>query len=280
MTAIENLGDVIEYTTACRMASVFEKNTRLIEQKLTDVQELIQEIADAFNQAEHYNYHLEYEYHSRRVTPAELVKHLKLTAWNTIISHTGIRKVMSSKRQEELNKILHSQTASDADKLPDISEDSIVSVINGYASSAEDLLFESIREEYDYWKPGTYCKLKTNLKSVEENRLGKKIIATYATDGRQWLNHSRGYAGYSISFRARPHFMNIDNIMHLLDGKGTIKGNNGPLVDAISLHVNGETEYFKFKCFENRNVHLEFKRTDLLDKFNAICGRNRLGGSQ
>ena len=69
--------------------------------------------------------------------------------------------------------------------------------------------------------------------------------------------------------------------MHLLDGKGQVKGYSGPLVDAINLaHHNKQqsaaTEYFHAKWFLNGNLHLEFLRQDLLDKFNEICGTNRL----
>ena len=92
----------------------------------------------------------------------------------------------------------------------------------------------------------------------------------------------RGYGSGKFYLRhdRRAHCMTLDNIMHLLDGKGIIKGSNGPLVEAINSTVGvGETEYFRFKCFINSNLHLEFKRQDLLDKFNQIAGSNRLGNA-
>src|SRR5436190_20361060 len=39
-----------------------------------------------------------------------------------------------------------------------------------------------------------------------------------------------------------------------------------------------ETDYFKFRCFRNRNLHQEFKRLDLVAKLNAIAGGMRLRG--
>lgn len=50
-----------------------------------------------------------------------------------------------------------------------------------------------------------------------------------------------------------------------------------PLVDAIGtsgIKGVGETEYFKFKCYKNGNLHLEFKRSDLVDTLNQIAGDN------
>ena len=77
--------------------------------------------------------------------------------------------------------------------------------------------------------------------------------------------------------------MALDNIFHRLDGKGVPSGHRGPLVDAINACTEGnntaETPYFKARCFLNRNLHLWFKRQDLLDKFNEIAGRNRLPGA-
>jgi len=45
------------------------------------------------------------------------------------------------------------------------------------------------------------------------------------------------------------------------------------LVDAINTsNGTGETEYFKFKACKNGNLHLEFKRMDLVSKLNQLAG--------
>jgi hypothetical protein len=64
-----------------------------------------------------------------------------------------------------------------------------------------------------------------------------------------------------------------------LTGRGSVlKSHNGPLYDAItdSSDGTGETEYFKFKCFKNQNLHVEFKRLDLVARLNAVAGGARL----
>jgi hypothetical protein len=47
---------------------------------------------------------------------------------------------------------------------------------------------------------------------------------------------------------------------------------------ALNMAEDGtaEIEYFKFRCFANRNLHLEFKRLDLVAKLNAVAGGMRL----
>jgi hypothetical protein len=67
-------------------------------------------------------------------------------------------------------------------------------------------------------------------------------------------------------------------VFHALDGNGTIKTHRGPLIDAIEAAKDGtgETDYFRFRCFRNRNLHLEFKRLDLVAKLNTVAGGMRL----
>jgi hypothetical protein len=58
------------------------------------------------------------------------------------------------------------------------------------------------------------------------------------------------------------------------DEKGCIKGHRGPLITAIlesGKDGKGETDYFKFRCFKNNNLHIEFKRLDLVKKLNGLA---------
>jgi hypothetical protein len=64
----------------------------------------------------------------------------------------------------------------------------------------------------------------------------------------------------------------------LLDGKGVPGGYASPLMDAIqtSRTGTGETDYFEFRCCVNRNLHITFKRLDLVKQLNAVAGGNAL----
>lgn len=42
----------------------------------------------------------------------------------------------------------------------------------------------------------------------------------------------------------------------------------------------GKTDYFRFRCCLNGNLHLEFLRLDLVAKLNAVAGGNRLRTDQ
>lgn len=64
----------------------------------------------------------------------------------------------------------------------------------------------------------------------------------------------------------------------LLDGKPGVTTHQGWLADAICAADGGigETEYFAFKCYGNGNLHLRFKRMDLVKKLNAVAGGRNL----
>ena len=64
-----------------------------------------------------------------------------------------------------------------------------------------------------------------------------------------------------------------------MDGKGMPETHYGPLSSAIRAcgpDGKGRTDYFAFRCFKNQNLHLEFLRPELLERFNLLAGRNRL----
>jgi hypothetical protein len=64
----------------------------------------------------------------------------------------------------------------------------------------------------------------------------------------------------------------------MIDGKVPVKSYHGPLYDAItdSQDGTGQTDYFKFKCCLNGNLHLEFLKPELVARLNAVAGGNRL----
>ena len=79
-------------------------------------------------------------------------------------------------------------------------------------------------------------------------------------------------------FRVSYHYENqlraLDNVFHMLDGKPLSTYRNGDLINAIneSERGAGETEYFRYKSFLNNNLHLEFRRMDLVQRLNEVGG--------
>lgn len=134
------------------------------------------------------------------------------------------------------------------------------------------MLGEAVEEVFDWLRPRN-SRYKTNT----EFEIGPKVILAYVVgDVDSWTTH------YRVDHRYQKDLVALENVFSALDGRGSIaKGSwQSELADAINqTPVNvgrGETRYFKFRCFKNRNLHLEFKRPDLVDKLNQIAGGMRL----
>lgn len=261
---------VIEYTTAGQIATAFEAAKKRIERAANELQ---QAYADLNKQIENTSIRVDAPriVLCSRVETQDtdlLIAKAKMQVWAGLIDKLNIRKVMSSKRSEELSKLLYSQDYGwAAAQLPDITPETILDVISGMAQGVDEFLKEAVLEEYDYWRPWRRSDYKTNQKSVDSGKLERKVIR---------------YVGYSrwLDPRHASHVRAISNIMSMLDGKGVCEGYRCEIEDAMNEgHDAGETPYFIWKRFQNGNLHLTFRRQDLLDKFNAICGRNRLAGA-
>jgi hypothetical protein len=203
-----------------------------------------------------------------------MLSEMKRSAWGVLVEKLGIKKLMSPKKRDELaNQLAGISRGYGHDKpeeLPEISAESIISVLTGFIESAPDFIEDSIREVYKWLIP---CHWEGGHVTNKRDRVGKKVIHTYCVE--------EGFSrAFRVCCRAQGELTALDAVMHTLDGKGIVGGHYGPLVSAIETTETGtgETEYFKFKAFKNGNLHLEFKRIDLLDLFNRIsCDGHRLG---
>lgn len=204
----------------------------------------------------------------------EVLQSIKATCWKNLIARLEIRRILSLKRNEELSKKL-----SNPENLPEITFESVFETFDMLVGSANEFAKEAVKEIYEAlhvrridasshdWERKR--ALKTNQRNATED-LGKKIIIQY-TVRPEWGGH-----GYRIEYgRASDKLTALDKVFHNLDGKPfNMKGYISPLIDAI--HTSGpegigQTDYFKFKCYGNGNLHIEFTRLDLLKQFNRIA---------
>jgi hypothetical protein len=266
---------LIEYTTAVEMASVYSVSTKKVFELIGELKQEIDKLKQVFD--DDYGFSLDLYFNGSRCDidrcSEELSLQFKRAAWSKIVEKLGIMKYMSHKRAEKLRSQLSGDHrkyfydgAQESEPLPEIDETTIAEVLMGMAHSAGEFLEEAIREEYDFWKPG-----RSEYKSNDPFTLSNKVISTYMVECPY-------YGGWRAVYSRAQHLTSIDNIFHALDGKGFSKEYKSTLISAIetSKDGRGETEYFRFKCYKNHNIHLEFKRLDLLQEFNMISGRNRL----
>lgn len=189
-----------------------------------------------------------------------ILKRIKRDAWSVIVERMEFRRMLSVKRRDELDQQL------EKGELPELTEENIFAMLETSVANADTYLEEAIKEVFDYLRPR-----RSPYKTNTEFEIGKRVILAYAVE--------RTCGGkFRVYYRRNDFITALDNVFSLLDGKGPVKTYHGPLTDAISETTDGkgETEYFRFKCFMNGNLHLEFKRLDLLAKLNAVAGGNTL----
>ena len=192
------------------------------------------------------------------------LQNLRISAWRSIENNLGLHKVMSLKRSRTFDENCEKGA------LPEINTENVHSFLDDVMGNAHEIAIESVREIYDWLRPGTsaHDPYKTNAKNARW-KLGKKIILRSILDihfgGKFWVNV------YRVE-----HLRQLDRIMHLLDGAGVPDGYQSPLVDAINTtnlsEQAGETTYFSFRCYQNGNLHLSFNRLDLVERLNAAAG--------
>ena len=192
--------------------------------------------------------------------------------WKSIVDRSEIRRVMSVKRTREINDKL------ETDKLPPLTEEEIIKMMRSIFENVRSFAEEAVYEVFDMLRPHRtgYVTNKDFAQAI-----GKRVILPRMVERYDAAYHWRpGYGRADIELRA------LDSVFHVLDGKGFgTKTYAGELFDAIASDETketnrGETTYFKFKCFKNGNLHIEFKRMDLVEKMNVMVHERSLREAQ
>lgn len=203
--------------------------------------------------------------------PDETITRLKQAIWCVLIDRMEVRKVLSVARANELDRALESGKMVDGSPLPEITEQNIIAMMQSFAQNVETFLEQAVKEVFEFLRPR-----RSAYKTNTEFEVGERVILGWCIERRY------GGRGYRVNYNRDAEIRALDNVFHLLDGKGTVKSHYGELYDGIegSQDGKGETTYFRFKCFQNRNLHLQFKRMDLVARLNAVAGGMNLRKAQ
>lgn len=257
--------------TAGLMARIYHESINNIVRSMNSITEETQKIQNVFgenNYEYNYSFSISFSYcgqHTKK-DPEEIELSFRQDAWKIIIGRLGIKSSMSIKARDEFEKQLNNNN------LPEINEENIVSMIFGLVDQANDFAKDAGKEVFEILRPYR-SKLKTN----NVFKIGRKVILSYYVDECYGMNSK-----FRVEYWRQKYLIAIDNMFHLLDGKRTIHDGLGPLCESINKSEKGvgETEYFKYRCFKNKNLHLEFKRLDLVKQINFFgMGENVLGES-
>ena len=186
------------------------------------------------------------------------IKRLKSAAWRYLIDRMELKKLASVKRADEIDK----QVAK-GDDLPDITVENLFGWFDSLGTQAHQFLKEAVVEVFEFLRPPS-LRFKTN----SGFKIGKRVVLS------NWVERQWSGGKFRCNYYYENQFRALDNVFHMLDGKGLSVYRNGDLANAILEAPGGvgETDFFKFRCYKNHNFHLEFKRPDLVRKLNEIGG--------
>jgi hypothetical protein len=206
-------------------------------------------------------------YHANKFSsgnPAEIIQftslRLRRSAWFRIVEALGLKKVMSVSSFKELDRRLESD-----EEVPDLTSENVLDLMMTYLQNQKAILEELVEEVYDFLRPRS-----GHFKSNSKFELKKKVILSYTVEHFLYTNRVRSYC--------QPRIIAVDRLFHLMDNNMSPfeTAYTSPLVQAIDVSKNGSgwhsTDYFRFRCCLNGNLHLEFLRPDLVSKLNAIAG--------
>ena len=183
---------------------------------------------------------------------------LKAAAWRYLVDRIELKKLASVKRAGEIDRQITEGT-----DLPEITMDNLFGWLLSLDGQAKKFLEEAIVEVFEFLRPPS-LRYKTN----SGFELGKRVILCNRVE-KAWSGST-----FRVSYNYENELRALDNVFHMLDGKPLSVYRNGDLINAIleSARGTGETEYFRFKSFLNNNLHLEFRRMDLVQRLNEVGG--------
>jgi len=252
--------NIIARETISSIVESYQRGCKKIDQAYELINSATNDFEAAFG--EHYYDFKAYPNRDERNVD-EIKLRIRKNAWRVIINRLEVHKFMSIKDIEDLQENLQSK------EIPEIELGIVMDIISGMIENIPEYIKRLVTEVYEILMPGTrHTNYKTNIKNARR-ALGKKIILSYKVE--MGFNNL-----FRIRYRCDDQIIAIDKVFYALDGRGVPPGYRSPLADAInSTPINngyGETEYFKFRCCQNGNLHLEFKRMDLVKKLNQIAG--------
>jgi len=191
---------------------------------------------------------------------------IERNAWKSVVARLQVREIVSVKKREELDRQL------DNGELPLLTEQNVKAFIDQLHRDIGSLLEDSAREVFDWLRPTSNWKqLKTNEKNTYG--LGDKVIMTWGMDSEYNKSMPR-----RVSYHHEKYFRALDNVFHLLDGKGVAKYPTDLCTSISTAGKTGkcETPYFACKWFKNGNIHIQFLRMDLVERLNVMAGGDKL----
>lgn len=201
-----------------------------------------------------------------KICPSEFRTKLDRNLWEHAFTQIGLHQFMDAQAKEELEKDLEKN-------VPEFNMDNVRETVLTAAQDADKMFARGLVNVF-HALSGEH---KTNRNSPFKIN-PKAIIGCMTAPG-----YSGGLRVNNSWQRGIERINDIDRVFKTLDGKKHQPRELETLINAAWREWEiYEDDYYRVKGFKNGNMHLEFKRQDLLDKVNLIIakyyGENNLAG--
>lgn len=177
-----------------------------------------------------------------------ITREVHSAVWTYLIGATEIQSLMDADTLEKFREQVSKEP-------PEVTLDNLISTLTDLRDRRGPIMQQSL--------VNLFKKLNRTFANNDAFRLKRKIIRQYA------LSRYCGFYGPT-----RDMLADLDRLFHVMDGKTPPShlADAGHIVgDASWKHEKHcESEYFRFELYRNGNLHIVFKRADLVAKANKI----------
>jgi hypothetical protein len=170
--------------------------------------------------------------------------------WQYLMNESGMRSFMDATRRDAWDREIENKVT------PELTRENIAATFQTLHNSRGEMLEAGVLE--------VFKKLSWNHKTNQPFKFGKKIIVANV------------HNGFYLNSYSQNRLDDLMRVFHVLDGKPEPDHRNGmySLVLGAKHTRVIDTDYISAKLFENGNIHINFKRLDIVDAMNGILHRH------
>ncbi len=176
--------------------------------------------------------------------------------WGHLVTVTDLERLMDKTAKDGLRQQLHREP-------PEVTVGNVEATLEQFVLDADTIFKRGLAT--------VFSALDRRFRSHDGWKIGGRVILDGALSLDGYWSHYRNQ---------RDALQDIERVFHVLDSKPMPLSYAG-IVGAVEQSRHGafgarqseaESDYFTARCFKNGNLHLWFKRDDLLERVNRLLG--------
>jgi len=196
--------------------------------------------------------------------PEDHLRELRRQVWGLLVERMEIRKAMSIKAWDDLQKQISDEEP------PPIDAVTVHGIIDQFRAEIPDMLQAAVAEVFEWLRPPS-SQYKTNT----EFEIGERVVLRWCVE--------RSYGKWGVNDRREQNLVALENVFAMVGGAVPVHAHGG-YYSEISTAIkacppekcHGATPLVEFRGYRNGNLHLRFRRMDLVARLNAVAGGARL----